>query len=401
MAEFFELDLMDLLPRKLPRGYEIGAPFDKGPQSNLVAGAGFEPATSGLWAWWFVFAGRVHLFFLNSSAVFLALQLYSFLFFYLATLMEGQHENNSKDGFTSDITLANTCSSGILAIGNICLFPIMKASRQSRLGGKNHYDPTNCISEHSAAHIAQSTLGSGICALWLVASKSSGLQHQKRPQSMCSFNGQVFKTGHERPGTHITHQYVGFSLGGPKTQNNRIPQWSYALSAVRYHPQGLHPKMSLPPRWKNPINGLSLFSDSQQSWDCGQMKSQLFIPKTSRPIMKQGGQLSPLQVKETKSVSYQCHQSLTGESTSKPQQVAAGCSQEILMGTYQPDGLANLLPKYFQRVGHYIHYDIASQPPPTTMPNHATLSQYNKHLGTNQSPRPGAIPAAQPTYKTL
>lgn len=48
MAEFFELDLMDLLPRKLPRGYEIGAPFDKGPQSNLVAGAGFEPATSGL-----------------------------------------------------------------------------------------------------------------------------------------------------------------------------------------------------------------------------------------------------------------------------------------------------------------------------------------------------------------
>ena len=48
MAEFFELDLMDLLPRKLPREYEIGAPFDKGPQSNLVAGAGFEPATSGL-----------------------------------------------------------------------------------------------------------------------------------------------------------------------------------------------------------------------------------------------------------------------------------------------------------------------------------------------------------------
>ena len=48
MAEFFELDLMDLLPRKLPRGYEIGAPFDKEPQSNLVAGAGFQPATSGL-----------------------------------------------------------------------------------------------------------------------------------------------------------------------------------------------------------------------------------------------------------------------------------------------------------------------------------------------------------------
>ena len=48
MAEFFELDLMDLLPRKLPRGYEIGAPCDKRPQSNLVAGAGFEPATSGL-----------------------------------------------------------------------------------------------------------------------------------------------------------------------------------------------------------------------------------------------------------------------------------------------------------------------------------------------------------------
>lgn len=48
MAEFFDVDLMDLLPRKLPRGYEIGAPYHKGPQSNLVAGAGFEPATSGL-----------------------------------------------------------------------------------------------------------------------------------------------------------------------------------------------------------------------------------------------------------------------------------------------------------------------------------------------------------------
>ena len=48
MAEFFDVDLMDLLPRKLPRGYEIGAPCDKGPQLNLVAGAGFEPATSGL-----------------------------------------------------------------------------------------------------------------------------------------------------------------------------------------------------------------------------------------------------------------------------------------------------------------------------------------------------------------
>ena len=48
MAEFFDVDLMDLLPRKLPRGYEIGAPYHKGPQLNLVAGAGFEPATSGL-----------------------------------------------------------------------------------------------------------------------------------------------------------------------------------------------------------------------------------------------------------------------------------------------------------------------------------------------------------------
>ena len=34
MAEFFELDLMDLLPRKLPRRNEIGAPLYKGTQSN-------------------------------------------------------------------------------------------------------------------------------------------------------------------------------------------------------------------------------------------------------------------------------------------------------------------------------------------------------------------------------
>lgn len=48
MAEFFDLDLMDLLPRKLPRQYETEVPTNKVSQLNLVAGVRFEPAISGL-----------------------------------------------------------------------------------------------------------------------------------------------------------------------------------------------------------------------------------------------------------------------------------------------------------------------------------------------------------------
>lgn len=48
MAEFFDLDLMDLLPRKLPRQYETEVSTNKVSQLNLVAGVRFEPAISGL-----------------------------------------------------------------------------------------------------------------------------------------------------------------------------------------------------------------------------------------------------------------------------------------------------------------------------------------------------------------
>ncbi|WP_199339258.1 helix-turn-helix transcriptional regulator [Corynebacterium belfantii] len=48
VAEFFNIDVTDLLPRRVPQTQETPDSLSRTEGSNLVAGAGFEPTTSGL-----------------------------------------------------------------------------------------------------------------------------------------------------------------------------------------------------------------------------------------------------------------------------------------------------------------------------------------------------------------
>ena len=48
VADFFEVDITDLLPRRVPQMQETPGSLSRTEGSNLVAGAGFEPTTSGL-----------------------------------------------------------------------------------------------------------------------------------------------------------------------------------------------------------------------------------------------------------------------------------------------------------------------------------------------------------------
>ncbi len=47
-ADFFGIDITDLLPRKASTQQETPDPLSRTEGSTLVAGAGFEPTTSGL-----------------------------------------------------------------------------------------------------------------------------------------------------------------------------------------------------------------------------------------------------------------------------------------------------------------------------------------------------------------
>ena len=48
VADFFEVDIIDLLPRRVPQTQETPDSLSRTEGSNLVAGVGFEPTTSGL-----------------------------------------------------------------------------------------------------------------------------------------------------------------------------------------------------------------------------------------------------------------------------------------------------------------------------------------------------------------
>ena len=48
VADFFGVDVVDLLPKKVDAMQETPDSFSRTEGSNLVAGAGFEPTTSGL-----------------------------------------------------------------------------------------------------------------------------------------------------------------------------------------------------------------------------------------------------------------------------------------------------------------------------------------------------------------
>ncbi len=48
VAEFFGISVVDLLPRRVPQTQEAPDSQKRTEGSNLVAGAGFEPTTSGL-----------------------------------------------------------------------------------------------------------------------------------------------------------------------------------------------------------------------------------------------------------------------------------------------------------------------------------------------------------------
>ena len=48
VAEFFHVDVTDLLPRRVAQTQETPGSLSRTEGSNLVAGAGFEPTTSGL-----------------------------------------------------------------------------------------------------------------------------------------------------------------------------------------------------------------------------------------------------------------------------------------------------------------------------------------------------------------
>ena len=47
-ADFFGVDITDLLPRRVPQTRETPDSFSRTEGSHVVAGAGFEPTTSGL-----------------------------------------------------------------------------------------------------------------------------------------------------------------------------------------------------------------------------------------------------------------------------------------------------------------------------------------------------------------
>ncbi|QVI99924.1 helix-turn-helix domain-containing protein [Corynebacterium diphtheriae] len=48
VADYFNVDITDLLPRRVPQTQETPDSLSRTEGSNLVAGAGFEPTTSGL-----------------------------------------------------------------------------------------------------------------------------------------------------------------------------------------------------------------------------------------------------------------------------------------------------------------------------------------------------------------
>ena len=48
VADFFEVDIIDLLPHRVTQTQETPDSLSRTEGSNLVAGAGFEPTTSGL-----------------------------------------------------------------------------------------------------------------------------------------------------------------------------------------------------------------------------------------------------------------------------------------------------------------------------------------------------------------
>ncbi|WP_101515748.1 helix-turn-helix domain-containing protein [Corynebacterium ulcerans] len=48
IADYFNIAVADLLPRRVPQTQETPDSFSRTEGSNLVAGAGFEPTTSGL-----------------------------------------------------------------------------------------------------------------------------------------------------------------------------------------------------------------------------------------------------------------------------------------------------------------------------------------------------------------
>ena len=48
VADYFNVEITDLLPRRVPQTQETPDSLSRTEGSNLVAGAGFEPTTSGL-----------------------------------------------------------------------------------------------------------------------------------------------------------------------------------------------------------------------------------------------------------------------------------------------------------------------------------------------------------------
>ena len=333
-ADFFNVDVNDLLPRRIEK-----APEEETSSGAVVAGAGFEPTTSGLWTYyWFI---RNYFFRLKAS--FLSSYIASFIGCYHACLLACYqwYLQEKRPILCSCLSLKTT------------------GSTRFRWAGKPHSGGSSLHSGRRAAPSAPSTLASGTCVPWHEELTAKDPK-PSRPPILSS--GVAGKSGRQKQGTPTIPQFACFSVSTWRNQKT-LPQSSAACGG-RFHRHDPH----LIPRSRKlsilHLHARSSFCDSLPSLDFAQWRFQHCDSMTSH-VTKPGGQRCAYSEKADRLESSPSLQNWQ-EKFFQIAPIRGGFSPETLTATYHPDGSENSPQKSFRSRGHSTLFDTGLPPPPTT-----------------------------------
>ena len=277
VADFFNITVTDLLPRRVPHTQETPDSLSRTEGSDFVAGAGFEPTTSGLWSgfnwrkqcrlWSFLKTHKAS-FTQCYKATFIQNRITNTLYPYLANLLV----RRVSDSVTPRMDKHPPVSF-------LCLSLTGPSLKQSPPAGKSHYRNLKSCSDLKDALLQPLTPESGTSEPWRADWSAPDPQRLTR---LILFTGQAKRIGSLKHETLTTHQFDCSSGFIARTTTTTTRQKTSSQFVDTCHLLGQHQTQPLNLHCSSASRVKNSFYFLLPNWDLERQK----LPKSTGTIFK-------------------------------------------------------------------------------------------------------------------
>ena len=268
-----------------------------------------------------------------------------------------------------------------------CFSPTVTCCSRSRKGGQHRSASGNCTCDRRAKGRPPSTPESDTCGDSRV---TSTLAHPTRSRKTTSPRGAACNSGRRKPVTVTTRRFGCFSAGGAGAQGRLLPAKCSVESGAMFRRLDRLPKISSAPRSAKQRPEPASSSSLLPNWACDAARSPHFIAAISSMPRTVGR--SPFR---ERAAAPACSRSPTHWQGTSSRRDRRGSSPVRSTGIYRRAGSPNSPPESYRPAGRSTHSATGSPPRPTAKVA-TTSSASSKPSGMDQSKPPSDTPPERP-----